>query len=477
MEDCARKRRARAVLSIAVAAFALLSVGIWTARRDAGLDGNLLYVARVSQLMTYFAIAFMFRSHLPSIKRLLAVSYGAALVHMAAQAALGAFGGAPGPAFASNVVSGIANAVGILLIMHVISSYDARRSSLAVMAAYLLAEVLFAATSVMSAEAIVVVQYAFKLCGFALLGLAIAFKGEGAATENEHPLQYGMLTVRQRDEKPLRLLVNEADWVFQIIVAALIPFVFGFTSQLLSQAGRSDGLHDPVNEAAAIVALIALFAFCLARGTRMGFDDLFLIVVSLYATGLMLLPTLWEAGSPFAGTFIKCGDVVYFPLLWMLLVRKAFADPRHTYLYFGVFSGFANVTYGRLVGPLALGPTPSDTGTVAFWALVFLWLLVLICVTLFALQRARGVALPDGAEGDVSAEASLIGSLSQRGWTCLPSGIGSRPASGRCWWRCCTATACPTWVRSCSFPPRRCAPICATSIGRRACRTSRRLFG
>ena len=402
---------------MAVAAFALVSAGIWTGRRDPLLDGSLLYLARVVQLGTYFLAAFFFRNHLPSINRLasaVVVCYG---VHLALYFVSLAI--APERLFdspidmLSSVFSGVANAGALLLLAHAISSFSPKYGTLGMVGAYALTEVLFAATAVLPSEAIAVSQPVLKIAGLAALLAMLVFKRSAAISETEHPLQYGIAHESENAQRPLRFLVSGADWVFQIIIAALIPFIFGFMSQLLSADGLSAGLHDTANEIVALAAMAALIAFCFARGAKLGFNDLFVTVILLNGTGLLLLPGLWEQGSPYAGTLFKCSITVYQAMLWALLARKAFEDPRHTYLYFGIFAGFANVTYGRLLEPLVMRDAAVvDGALLSSVSLAFLWLLLLCCLVLFVLQRATHVPFGSGGRERANVDRASDGGFS-----------------------------------------------------------------
>lgn len=357
-----------------------------------------------------FIAAFFFRNHLPSINRLagaVAVCYA---IHFALYLASLSF--APERTInspidmLSSVFSGVANAGALLVLAHAISSFAPKYSAPGIVAAYALSEVIFAATAVMPAAAIVVIQPVLKLVGVGALFASVALKRAATTNALEHPLQYGIAYDSDNAQRPLRFLTSGADWVFQLIIAALMPFVFGFMSQLLSTDGLSAGLHDVINEIVAIAAIFALVAYCVIRGSRLGFNDLFVIVVLLNGTGLLLLPGLWEQGSPYAGTLFKCGITVYQALLWALLARKAFEDPRHTYLYFGMFAGFANVTYGRLLEPLILGNAVVDGALLSAVAILFLWLLLICCLVLFVLQRTA--YLPSRHVHGQEAESALI---------------------------------------------------------------------
>lgn len=379
------------MLILAVFAFALITSGTWIARRDPSVDATLLHIARSAQLIVYFLAAFMFRNHLPMVKRIFTIALIGLLLHLGLNGLLlgGLLDGTGEMTIGaiSSVLSGISSGCVTLLAAHVISSYAPRYSVPAFVIAYLVTEAAFALSIYVSDSLVSVLQPALKLSGFIALFVCMKHKENIGASILENPLQYGIKYEVDSNEKPLRFLVSGTDWTFQLIIAAFVPFMFGFMSQLLSADGMSSSLHDWDSEVAAIIALSLLVAYSLMRGRKFGLNDLLLIVVPLYATGLLLLPLLWGREILIGSAFIKCGLVTYQAIIWALLARKAFEDPRHTYLYFGVFGGFANVTYGRILEPVLLnGQTPNAT-ILSTVSLMFFWALTIIVLLLFLLQR------------------------------------------------------------------------------------------
>lgn len=373
-----------------VGALALYSAGIWSARRDVTLDGSLLYLARFSQVAVYFFVAYLFRNHIPSVNRILVAGIAVFGLHIFLEAlllnvpvthSLPVFG------ILSHVFSGAANACILLLIAHVFSSFNPKLSIPAFAVGFLLAEILYTVAALIPESAVAGWQFGLKTSGICLILISIYCKNNHALEVNEHPLQYGLSCDYTQREQPLKFLANTTDWVFQIITAALIPFIFGFMSQLMSVGDTRTGLHDVVSEAFTIIVLAVLSVYCFIRKSKLGFNDLFIPVILLFATGLATLPILWEASSPFAGSLLKSGMEVYQAMIWMLLACKSFEDPRHTYLYFGVFLGFANVSYGRFAEPLILGNVPLDIALLSNISLLFMWLLLVLCLVLFVLQR------------------------------------------------------------------------------------------
>lgn len=391
-------------LVVLVVAFALIVSGIWTARRDVFLDGAMLYVERYAQLFAYFVIAFLFRNHLPPVNKLLYFSVGSFAVYLVIYFTMDIMPmDMKALLLVRSIAAGMANAGIFLLLMHTFSSYAPKFSALAIACACVLAEFVFALTALMPPIAIVIVQPLFKGVGLSLFLYCFMAKRDSPISNEEHPLQYGLLSNETTPQHPLRFLTNSSDWIFQLILAVAFPFVFGFMSQLLSAGGLSDGLHDIGNETITIAFLLLVVSYCAIRGSTLSFDTMFFSVTALYAVGLLLFPLLYVNGNAlYSGTFIKMGNSLYSLLLWVLLARKSFEDPRHTYLYFGVFCGLANVSYGRLLEPLIMKNVEITPFVAAYVAVVFLFVLFLCNFILFLIQRH--IAASDGVE-----ESSRVG--------------------------------------------------------------------
>lgn len=392
-------RRSLAALALAVLAYALFTAGVQVARRDASLDGSMLYLARYAQLISYFAAALAFKDGLPSMRAMELSAVGAFGLHALLYAALGQEepGGAlEFLAILSNAASGAANALVTLVLMHLFSTWCPKASAPAIALAVTLTEALYGLSALWPQALVGPAQVWMRVAGLALMGAAIALKGDRPATPVEHPLQYGVALAggTEQGARPIRFLISGPEWVFQVFLAILVPLAYGFVSQMLSTGPTSDGLQDAPSEAGMVAILAVVTALAFLRGARFDFLEMFASVCLLYATGFALLVAQWpSAGGPALVPSICLRSVitVYDVALWSLLARKAFEDPRRTYLYFGVFLGVANVSYGRLLEPMVLGGRAIDAALIATVSVTFLWLLVVVCLMLFGLQRLEAL--------------------------------------------------------------------------------------
>lgn len=406
-----------AALSLAVLAYALFTAGVQVARRDASLDGSMLYLARYAQLASYFAVALTFKDRLPSMQAMGLAATSALGLNVLLSAALGQqpYADAAGfLAILSNASSGVANALLTLVLMHFFSTFRPKASAPAIALAATLTECLYGFTALWPQGAVGAAQVWMRALGLALAGAAVLVKGDRPASPLEHPLQYGLALPGGSEEgaRPIRFLISGPEWVFQLFLAVLVPFAYGFVSQMLSTGATSDGLHDALSEAGTVAILAAVAALAFARGSRFDFVEMLASVCLLYATGFALLVAQWPATggpAPVSSVCLRSVIAVYGVALLSLLARKSFEDPRRTYLYFGVFLGVANVSYGRLLEPMLLGSRAVDAALVATVSVTFLWLLILVCVMLFGLQRVEALRADRAARGAGSPEAPAGG--------------------------------------------------------------------
>lgn len=378
-------------LALACVAFAALIAASRVTRLDSMVPQDSYFLFRIAQITTYFCVAFLFRNNLPPVKELLLVGTGACACHLALSAAtsLGVFSEAyvTPVLWGSRVVLGVGIAIAVLVSLHMLCTYAPMFSTFAILGASFAMEAVLTAASSLSQAAMTLLQGGCIVCGLGCTALCMARKRRGDPIASEHPLQYGVNFRKDGDRRPLSFLTNGTDWVFQMIVAFLLPTIFGFFSQMTSSTGFHESFAGLSSEYVGAATCLGVLVVSVVWRPTWDFFSMFIPVAALYATGLALLPLCWEQGWAAAGTLIACGLNIYKPLLLVLIARKAFDDPRHTYLYAGVFMGHANALYGRLLEPLVVGSAIVDYRLVTLLTLSFLWLLVILCLSLFAMQR------------------------------------------------------------------------------------------
>ncbi len=392
-------RASIATLALVSVGFAVFLSAVWTARTDSAfVPDYTLHLARFVKVAGCFAIAYLFRSFIPSIPKLLGVGLACEFVHLICHIALivlptGAMEYAPA-AVMSGVFAGVGEACITLLFAHLFSTFAPRMSAVAIPAAYLLNEILYCAAVYLPAEALTVARPACKMLGIGILLVCLARKRAVAQSEDtstaspdELQMQYGL--PRGPQSRLLSMLTRNQEWTLLLVSATLFPFIFGLVAHICSSTGLRSGLYDVPNELFAIGLLAMLVIYGTLRGTRFTFDEIMCLAIPLFATGCLVLPVLATTGATTAGTLVKCAYTLYQVLFWMLLARKCYEDPRHVYLYFGVFYGTFELAtaLARLLGSW-LNPTFAGNPLfVPMVAAASLWLMSLYGLFFFMISR------------------------------------------------------------------------------------------
>lgn len=396
MDDAESKRRfgAREVTALlAAVGLALFLSAVWTARNENALVSDYaLYAARFTKVVACFAIAFVFRGHIPAVERMLAVGATFIGLHLAAYAGTIFLVTGSAEYFMASLLSGVFSGIGeacvILLFAHLLSTFAPRISAVAVPATYLLNEALYYSTLYLPVPLILLLRPLGKVAAVAVLWWCFCRKRRAEPAQGEHPFQYGVAMHATR-EPLLGFLSGSQDWMLILGATTLFPFLFGFIAQVSSMAGTNSGLYDAVNELMALGLLALLVFYGIARGRKLTFDEVLYYTVPLFATGALLLPFFRNAQVPLAGLLVKCGYTVYQVMFWILLARKCYEDIRHTYLYFGIFYGLFELATAaaRLAASILYTADLVDFETMAVVALFSLWLIALYGLLFFAISK------------------------------------------------------------------------------------------
>ncbi|MEE8717052.1 MAG: helix-turn-helix transcriptional regulator [Coriobacteriales bacterium] len=405
-------RRPGWVLPLAVFGLAMFLSSMWTARADAsGVPTAVVYFTRIVSLVTYMLMAWTFRNHLPQVRLLVALASVLMALHLALvmlSPALVSDGGALlAVDCASGMFEGVANAVMTLLFAHVFSTYPPRRSAVGIGAAFVGVDVCILVIDLLSARAMHYARPAFTLAAMVALAVCCVRKtSEGfVPSVDDRAMQYGMARADGEERHPFTFFSRQTDWVLLLIVAVLFPSLFGVIAQVSSETGGNFALYDVSTEIVMVAVEAFFLVFLAARGMRFGFGTVLAFVIPLFATGFALFPSGWQAGNPFAGCFIRGGYALLTVMLWVLMARKSFDDPRHTYLYFGVYCGVSNAQAGRLVGSYLMRDTGPNLALCQGISLAALWVICIFGLVMFALlQRTETsgafgqLATPNGKE-------------------------------------------------------------------------------
>ena len=177
-----------------------------------------------------------------------------------------------------------------------------------------------------------------------------------------------------------------------LIAAFLFPNLFGLIAQVSSETGGNFALYDIPTEVAMIALQLLFLTFISMRGTRFGFSSILFFVIPLYATGFAMFPNNWSSDNPFAGCLIRAGYVLLTVMLWALMARTSFNDPRHTYLYFGIYCSISDAQIGRLLGTVLMGDNGPSQALCQNISLGALWAICVFGLVMFFLLRREPVA-------------------------------------------------------------------------------------
>ena len=384
------------VLLLAALGLALFLSSMWTARADAsGVSTAVVYATRFVSFGTYMLMAWFFRNHLPPVEMVLRLGVSFMAVH------LGIVLGAPllplndaaalALDYGSGVFEGIANALLTLLFAHVFSTFAPRLSAVGIAVAYLGVDMGILALDLLDVATLHYMRPAFTLASLVLLVVCVRRLLRPGAAGTDRTLQHGMAGPEpEQDAHPIRFFSAHTNWLLLLIVAVLFPNLFGVIAQVSSETGGNFALYDVTTEIM-IIALQGVFLlFMVFFGSSYGFASILAFTVPPYATGFALFPADWEAGMPMAGCFIRAGYVILTVLIWALMARTSYADPRHTYLYFGIYCGVSNAQLGRVVGSLLMGEAGPNLALCLNISLGSLWAICIFGLVLFFLLRRDG---------------------------------------------------------------------------------------
>ena len=389
------RQSAPVVLAFAVAGLGLSTAAAWTERSiGMGTPTHMLYYEKFWIIAVSFWFMWRFRNHLPSTRGLVR-AVAATCVAYLALSAVARFATLPDAALPPLQLiyfacEGFSDAGFLMLFGHVLSSFEPKRSSVAIACAFLLNELVVALTLALPPDAVFVLRDACKIAGVSLLAYCVWALNAGV--EGVRELQHGFSTPDDSVPAPIRFLLGRRDWAMLAIAAFVLPLLYGLAAQVAGGTVSNAGWLDVENEIATCVVLLCMVAFAAARGAEYDFLSVLFLTMPLYLTGFALLPLLWNASLPLAGILPKVGYTVITVLLWILLARKAYADPRHTYLYFGFYVGAAQPHYGRLLASVTVLQGPITSEVVLGMALACLWVLGMACLAFFLLALGRGGA-------------------------------------------------------------------------------------
>lgn len=398
--------------SILCLSFALLISSLWASLGRssffaiAGTPGRLVFV------VACFALAWHFRNHVPSVKVL--AGSGTALIAASIAFRLMRFGIVDKDMSTvvealDTVCVNLGSAILFLLIAQMSAPFSRRVCAIGVPASYLVASCVYALTVFVLPEPVPCIVMAASPLLAALGVLACAcICLSGRPVRGMQPIQCGFAAGERR---PFPFLENDAEWVPLIFGTTLFPLLFSTAAQLCLVMGGS-GLYGAPNEFAAAVFPLVLILYGARSVDRISYGRVLALCVPLMSCGFAVLPWLGGTNGLVGQILIKTGFIVYQVLFWVLLLGKIRHDPRHAYMYSGLFLGLFMLAkaVGRMVvfsADTAVDATllSWQVATGALWVICTYTLIFFVVAARSPLSAMSGVRdRRDGDEAEGQAE-------------------------------------------------------------------------
>lgn len=225
-------QRSLFVLALAATAFSLVLASIWSARLEsAAQPEQAVNFARLVKIATCFTIAYIFRSFIPPIRQLFLggvacfALYGA--LYLGTQLLPESSPEYLPLTYLAQLFSGVGDALVILLLAHLLSTYPPRVSAIAIPMAYLANEALFCLLQYAPTSLLVVARPVLDACSIALL-LVCLMLNERSSGNNDgvHKMQQGLAGPSTSHEKLFRFLSSGQEWTLLLIGTTPFPFIF-----------------------------------------------------------------------------------------------------------------------------------------------------------------------------------------------------------------------------------------------------------
>lgn len=394
-------RSAALPLSLMVAAFALLVASLWVSIGDTSVYSPASIPSRALFIATCLAVAWAFRSHVPSVRviawagTLLSMA-GIALHFIGLYAVLDAGVGSV-VAVVGLICGKTASALLFLLAIQLAGSFDRKTCTVGIPLGFLLAELIFCLCSyVLPSWCLVAAQYSSRPAASVLMLVCVYVCLGKRPVRGMTPIQRGFSGAQGRT---VLFLENDMEWMLLLLGTTLFPLLFSVAAQLCLVGGGT-GLYDPPNEMAAACCFLLLAIYGALTSTHMTYGRTLSLCVPLLALGFALLPWFGGTNGLAGQVFIKMGFFTYQTMFWVLLVCKVHDDPRRCYLYGGLFLGlfmFAK-TLGRSI---AFTPEPGVQEALLSWqvAVAALFVICLYTLAFFVVaSRPKAANAPGGAD-------------------------------------------------------------------------------
>lgn len=358
------------------ASLALLIVSLWTSLGQSsffaasGTPGRLVFVC------TCFAVAWHYRNHVPSVKVI--AGAGTALIFASLILRLLVLNIADEDLTTviealDMVCVKLGSALLFLLLAQMSAPFERRICAVGVPAAFFMASCIYGLTMFVAPAPIPdFVMIASPLLAALALLACTRICLSGRPIHDMQPIQCGFAA---GDKRTYLFLENDREWMLLIFGTTLFPLLFSVAAQLCLVMGGS-GLYGAPNEFAAAICPLLLMLYGAHSVERMSYGKMLAVCVPLLSCGFAVLPWLGGTNGLVGQILIKTGFIVYQVLFWVLLLGKIHDDPRHAYMYSGLFLGLFMLakTIGRTVtftadSGIAAALLSWQVATAALWVI------------------------------------------------------------------------------------------------------------
>lgn len=371
------------------ASLALLIVSLWTSLGQSsffsasGTPGRLVFV------IACFALAWHFRNHVPSVKVIWAAGTSLIVANLVLRLVrLGIV-----DADLSSIVEAldmlcvkVGSALLFLLLAQMSAPFERRIYAVGMPAAFFGASCVYGLTMfVLPAPLPDVVMFASPLLASLTLLAGIRVCLAERPIHGMQPIQCGFAAT---DKRTYLFLEDDREWMLLIFGTTLFPLLFSVAAQLCLTMGGS-GLYGAPNELAAAICPLVLIAYGARSVESISYGKVLAICVPLLSCGFATLPWLGGTNGLVGQILIKTGFIVYQVLFWVLLLGKIHDDPRHAYMYSGLFLGLFMLakTIGRMV---RFSPDSGIAAALLSWQVATAALWVICTYTLIFFIVASG---------------------------------------------------------------------------------------
>lgn len=330
-------------------AFGIFLASVWIVRNHVvETTDATLFTSRLVKLCVYFILAFALRNRPLKLKTLfwfglLFLVLSLAVTTMASISVGMDISYDLALEFVAAALSGIAEPILMLTFMICLTRYQVKYMAIGLAFAYLLGDVIYFSSTLMSAEIANLIISVGKVGAGALLFVVLTIGSPSL------PKTY----VDQKPNDKVISMPNNLGAVMLALVCGIVACMvcYGLFAQLAG-SGQHDGLFDSASQIISLLVRLLIVVFCIYYGGRFELGALLAISIPLFLIGLAILPSnLLGEGLLVSGLFLKAGSNALTVLSLILALALARGNLSRSFFYVGLTLGAVSFTHvGRYIG-------------------------------------------------------------------------------------------------------------------------------